>query len=137
MRRIWNNPSIKSMFRWFMAIALCHLMLPFYVWTADSESGSEVRSPASFYPAMTRYAIPLYGINAKQQQGRIKTLAAQLVLKGEAVLTWQTNLSAAGDYEVVLDYSTHQPSIQVEVISDESKVTDTLHRTKGVYTATG
>ena len=86
---------------------------------------------------MTKYTIPLYGINTTERDGDITILAAQLVIRGEAVLTWQTDLSTGGDYEVVLAYSAHQPDAQVEVVSGESEITDTLHKTEGVYSETG
>lgn len=129
--------ALSLMLRLFITTALCHVMLYSHVWAETREAGSKSSLYSPWYPAITKYAIPLYGINTTKKIGDISTLAAQLVIKGKAVLTWQTDLSTDGDYEVVLAYSAHQSGAQVKVVSGESEITDTLHRTEGVYSETG
>jgi len=127
-----------SLMLWlFITTALCHVMSYPHVWAETRQTGSKSSLSCPWYPSITKYAIALYGINATERDGDITILAAQLVIKGKAVLTWQTDLSTGGDYEVVLAYSAHQPGAQVEVVSGKSKITDTLHKTEGVYSETG
>ena len=81
----------------------------------------------------TQYARILYVAKVSNKSGDIKNMAAHLVLKGTGQLNWKQEITQAGDYEVILDYSVRQNGSSVTVRSEKNSITNLLDITEGVF----
>jgi hypothetical protein len=120
------------------AVRLAHRLLIAFAVALTVCGGRTARGadPQS-YSTITKYAIPLFVVQTSSQQGDIQTLAAQKVIKGRGVLTWQVTVPEDGDYEVIVGYAAHDREYPIEAGCEGSTLSDTLPQTSGVYSESG
>ena len=89
------------------------------------------------YTTTTKYTVSLFATKTASQEGDIQTLAGQKVIKGACEVTWQITVPAAGEYEAILAYASHNGQNTIEIVCEASRVVDHLPPTSGVYLESG
>ncbi len=87
-------------------------------------------------PLATHYSTILYATQTTSDEGETEVLASHKVINGAAHFTWNADAIVAGDYLVVVNYSSDLGDISVEVDSAASSVVGTLGPTERVFPAT-
>jgi hypothetical protein len=87
-------------------------------------------------PVATNHSTLLYATQTTSDEGETEVLASHKVMNGSAHFTWDADTVAAGDYLVVINYSSDLGGVRVEVDSAASSVTGTLDPTARVFPAT-
>src|SRR6266508_1186014 len=85
------------------------------------------------YPAATKYATILYATEVNTKEGNITNLAGHSVLKGNGQFTWEQQINAEGEYEMILSYSVRKDGAAVLVGSEKNTASGAIEITKGAY----
>ena len=87
-------------------------------------------------PVTTNYSTILYATQTTSVEGETEVLASHKVINGTAHFAWDADTVVAGDYLVVVNYSSDLGDVRVEVDSAASSVAGTLDPTARVFPQT-
>jgi len=109
------------------------------LWTS---TGKAVEKPSTepVVPVDPTAVTRMYGATAVRMEGSVASLEQlpeNMVIRwvGQGSMTWQVRTSEPGDYEVALCYGAIATAegAKFEIISADSKIKGTVHKTKGIY----
>lgn len=84
------------------------------------------------YPTASRFATVLYATEVKARDG-MKVIASHAEISGPIRMSWDKEISEAGEYEAVLSYSSWNNSPVIDIISAKDSLNDSLDQTHGVF----
>ncbi len=116
----------------FIAFVLLLLIPAIHAQPGKNEKNG-FSSKALIYPGPTKYATTLYISSATMVEGNMERFADHYQVTGSGQFQWQQEVTEAGEYEVALNYATHQNGASVLVMGGEDTIRTTLPVTQGVY----
>jgi hypothetical protein len=123
----------SSLFKLNLAVMALVVML-------SCSGGQGVKKPSKepVVPLEAADITRMYPHSALKMEGAtagLNQLPQYMVIRwvGRGSVSWKVNAPKPGDYEVALCYAAHFDGPKLEVAAADSKITGTVHKTKGMF----
>ena len=131
----FNHPKEKhnSLFKLSLAVLTIAIML-----SSSAGMGAEKLGKEPVVPLAAADITRMYPHSALKMEGAAaghEQLPEYMAIRwvGRGSVSWKVNAPKPGDYEVALCYAAHFDGPKLEVAAADSKITGTVHKTKGMF----